>query len=153
MYAIFESEKVLLRFAGMLFMKELSALTSEAQLFRLDSPATKLSSVFMKKKGNQWLANSFGPLIREVLASPSGYEVDPEAVSKSDGAANAKRLEALCLRFFNQILSSMSSIPMDIRIYLNLVRQIVKRKAPSSELKSVGALLFLRYICPAMSSP
>ncbi|KAH3745039.1 RasGTPase-activating protein [Pelomyxa schiedti] len=153
-YNIFECEKLIFRFTVLLFNRELSALTSEAQLFRLDSPATKLSSVFMKRKGNKWLGTALGDIIREILKSPAGFEIDPDVASKGeDIEANCRKLEALAERFFAQIVTSVATLPLDIKMYLTVIRQVVQRSVPAASLKAVGALLFLRYICPAISSP
>ena len=65
-----------LDFLGGMLMNEVEAAADEWALFVDNGVGVRLGSAFMKLATPQYLNNTLGSLVREVCASPSGYEVD-----------------------------------------------------------------------------
>src|SRR3989338_8692973 len=132
--------------------KEVQATTSDGSLFRGNSPATKLMSAFTRLTGRPYLHALLKDLIDEIMANPSGYEVDPSK-TKDNIDSNMQKLLSTSERALNLIINSIDQCPSPFRYMASYLRQEVCKKFPDAKHTSVGGFLFLRFFCPAILSP
>jgi len=132
--------------------RELKATTQEETLFRTDSSATKTIVTFLKANAINTLHDLIGPIIREITSNPNGYEVDPEKF-KGDTKPNLERLRITSQKIFDTIIADVTKWPVQVRVILQNVRKLVAGVFPNSQLKAVGAFVFLRFLCPSLIAP
>mmetsp|Transcript_20990 Transcript_20990/g.29449 ORF Transcript_20990/g.29449 Transcript_20990/m.29449 type:complete len:525 (-) Transcript_20990:103-1677(-) len=157
---LFHAEGQALRLLMQLIYRDLKLTSAEDTLFRIDSMATKTARNYLKMVASDYLRNTLVNLIVEVIMNPKGYEIDPKHLQHLPSeelqptiAANLQRLQNQCQIFLDAIIDSVNDLPMNIRKFFNLLRQLVGQCFPSKELKCVGSILFLRFLCPAVIAP
>jgi len=123
-------------------------------LFRNDSMATKTSRNYFKMIAPDFLRNALSSLINEVVSNSKGFEVDPKKFQDGDELnKNIANLKNISQRFLDVITQSLDEVPMNMRKFFNLLRQLVRQCFPKSELRAIGSFMFLRLICPAIVAP
>lgn len=153
---VFNSERFVSRLMAHCFSKEISKTNSENTLLRNDSPSTKISVAYLKwiDSSTGFFKNSILPLIKMVVENPNGYEVDPEKLAKGeDPKSNAQNLLSMTQKILDAILKSQQKCPYQLQEMLSSIRKLVSQKFPESELKAIGGIVFLRFICPSIFSP
>jgi len=172
---LFNAEGHALRLLIQLIYRDLKATVYEDILFRNDSMATKTTRNYFKLIGSDYLRTVLSAGVKDVLLNPKGYEVDssklisgnrrsllemtpPDSRRSSEVSVwniedNKKRLWTISQLFLDSILDSVDKIPLNMRKFFNLLRQLVRQCFPQKELKSIGAFLFLRFLVPAIISP
>jgi len=94
------------------------------------------------------------PIAMESIMTPSSMEVDPNKMDDSaDAAVNQLQLMLISQKLFGAITRSIDSMPNQLRILYQHVRNEVQRKFADYVYKSVAGFLFLRFICPAVLAP
>ncbi|KAJ6249416.1 ras gtpase-activating protein [Anaeramoeba flamelloides] len=126
-------------------------------LFRINSLATKLLSVFSEQYGKEYLIGILALPIKSIIEKDSNFEIDPNRIMETNNEIDLKKnklaLQKKVQDFFNIIFNSVEQVPIIIREICYYIRKITKKKFPEMELLSVGAFFFLRFICPAITSP
>lgn len=84
-----------------------------------------------------------------LILPPTPQEL--RAAENLDG--NRAVLESMTRRFVNDITASASTCPRRTQELLELLRTGVRQKFPEAELGCVGALYFLRFLCPKILAP
>ena len=120
----------------------------------VDSLATKTAGAFLKIVAKEYLANTIGPTVRDVLAAPAGYEVDQNKLAEGENRdENMARLSAMSGTALERITDSLPELPMAVRVFLERLKRRVERKFPGARLKAIGAFMFLRFMQPSIFSP
>ncbi len=125
-------------------------------LFRGTCLETKVISGYIHRECAEFARATVSPLLRwlQEHGSNAALEVDPAKEPSQDAVA---RHQALVLEGAELVLSSIVSqsalIPDHVCHVLRSIQTIVERKFPDMGVRSVGALLFLRLVCPVMVSP
>ena len=144
-------------FVDQVMLQEIDRCTVDTTLFRTDSLATKTAGAYLKMVARDYLIATVGPTVRDVIAAPDGYEVDPSKLSGGGGAddvaANMARLAATCGVALERITESLPDVPPVVRIFFERLKRRVERKFPSARLKAIGAFMFLRFMQPSIFSP
>lgn len=134
---------------------EVSQTEHEGTLFRGNSMATKVLSVYGIMAGQQYLCEVLGGPIEYLFANESlGWELnEAKAPPGSNVDANVRNVLELTNMFFDSVVNSVSTSPTLLRQICRCLRTEVGQKFPDSEYISVGGFYFLRLICPALVSP
>jgi hypothetical protein len=125
--------------------REVEGTAEAAQLFRGNSVATNLLSMYTTSVCGPFLSELLGPLVLRVSKFKRGTEIDPNRVSSdthSSAAQNQRNLEAFCSAFLDAILAAEHSVPPQLRLVLDLVGRIVEPKFGASGRRICCASLF-----------
>ncbi len=96
-------------------VNEVRKSNDSAVLFRTNSIAMKLVSVFARRVGVDYYKLMI-PVIQELFAHSARYEIDPSRVEADERVdSNAQRLLTLCQRFADTIFNSPESVPVEVR--------------------------------------
>jgi hypothetical protein len=170
MELVSEEQRVLQVLARMI-EEEIANTPDEAlgSVLRGNNALSKLEGEFVKRKGRAWLREVLGPVLTGVLADVAYYEVNPEKVRTSLGAAASARSEevdAICalgkesvLALANQILSavcseqSLRALPVSMRVIAAKTLHCAQQRGVEDALAVAGGFLWLRVLSPALTAP
>jgi hypothetical protein len=128
-----------------------------AQMLRSNSVATKLVSNYMKMFGSDYLKKTLGSLTREICEDNMNLEVDPAKAGGADTDANMSKVLEYAQRFMDIILHSAGDLPDTIRAISAHLKEHVQKKftdeGSSVSFISISGLIFLRFLCPALTAP
>ncbi len=139
--------------------QEVEATMSVSVLFRSNSMAIRLVSMYAKLLATPFLKFLLSPLIEETLSGdPGRFEVDPARLT---GVANAvavakknqKTLQDMVCKYLDAIFGSLNRVPRVLRRIAGMFVETVESKFPGASEKAVGGFFFLRFICPAIVAP
>lgn len=139
--------------------QEVEATSSVSVLFRSNSMAIRLVSVYAKLLATPYLKSLLSPLIEETLSGdPSRFEVDPARLSAAPNAAaaakkNQKTLHDMVIKYLDAIFASLERVPRMMRRIAAMLVEHVESKFPGASEKAVGGFFFLRFVCPAIVAP
>jgi len=134
--------------------QEVAATADPSTLFRGNSVATKLMTAFTRLAGIAYIQRTLKELIREVIADPKDFEVDPDKLSSQEELPNhIAKLKRTSLSFLQAIFNSVDWIPSAFKVISCQLMEDVSKKFPESRFKAIGSFLFLRVLCPAIMSP
>ncbi|KAM0792957.1 hypothetical protein ACM66B_002715 [Microbotryomycetes sp. NB124-2] len=142
-------------FLRTIIQEEVDNTEHEATLFRGNSFATRLMTVYARARGYAYLRRTLGGLILQLCERPSQFvdELDPGRRSEDDEATSSSELESVTEAFLHTISASVADVPPEIRDICLHVAVAVGTKFPESVFTSIGGFLFLRFINPAIISP
>jgi hypothetical protein len=133
---------------------EVSQAEGVATLFRRNSLATKMIGGCMTTYGQKYLKELLGPFIDKMIKEKISLEVDPSRTGSEEIAAqNMKVLNDVLADLIERILSALDKIPIEIRQIATLLYDGIVQKYESAARVAIGGLIFLRFICPAVTSP
>ena len=121
---------------------------------REDSANTFLMQLHLRHIGNRWLFNKLCYPIRKVLSSKSSVEIDPIRLDAKHSLK--KNIENLCTftsRILDDILSSVNDLPSPIIKLCYVLFKTTESKFPDGGYLAIANYLFLRFICPIISTP
>ncbi|KAJ1548500.1 Ras GTPase activating protein ira2, partial [Cladochytrium tenue] len=154
--SIFTSKGQVIRLLTTVIEQEVNRTDYSQNLFRRNSMATRLLAAFSRLCGHDYLVEALKPVFDEILAiKPTlTFEIDPARLTEfDDPSINLKNLKMLVKRLLDNIVGAQHHLPQDIRIVCHQLSVIVGRKYPDAQVTSVGAFIFLRFICPAIVAP
>jgi hypothetical protein len=123
-------------------------------LFRVDSMATKLMKKYTRKYGSAWIIETLRPITEKLCEKDVNMEVDPDKIkSNSDRLQNVDKLKLSVDAFMSAIVASEKTCPLQVRELCRMLVHVVKTKFPQLGTRVIGGFLFLRVICPAITSP
>lgn len=138
---------------------EVKANDNPGTLFRQNTIATRIMTAYTKLTGTPYLIRVLKPFIIDIVnGNTQHYEVDPNKASGGENMEavlnqNLSRLLETSQKILDAILRSANEFPVQLRILSHFLGQEVSKKFPNSKHASVGGFLFLRFICPALTSP
>ncbi|EDQ90230.1 uncharacterized protein MONBRDRAFT_16390, partial [Monosiga brevicollis MX1] len=154
--AVFQSRRSLLMLCGGLVRQEVTRSQNAGTLLRRNSLATKVVAHAFRVLDNGYLYNTLGPVLQDLIADERCYELDPNRTpQQTPEELNQSRhnVEDLCTAILTRLRDSIEDMPTSLRGILMVVRAAVASQFPEAELGAVGAIVFLRYISPAIVSP
>jgi neurofibromin 1 len=154
---LFDYKNRLTSFLTQILMTEVDALESGKldTLFRGNTIACKVLSIAFKTFGLYYLQSVLRPLILNLMKTQENdYEVDPARLQNpAKLRANQTCLLELVNSFYDTILKSQPSLPLQLRTVCHILYQVVVEKLPDCGLDTVNSAIFLRFINPAIVSP
>ncbi|KNC47712.1 C2 domain-containing protein [Thecamonas trahens ATCC 50062] len=140
--------------------REIQMAASSVTLFRSNSRACKLYSVYAKVVGLPYLYATLGPLFVQLVEQDGSIEVAPEKVRKSksgsvDVTVNKWRLLVVAQKFFKAITESVDAVPYELRQLAQTLWHEMGKPSAFPERRSIalGTFFFIRFICPAIAQP
>eukprot|EP01103_Thecamoeba_quadrilineata_P008673 TRINITY_DN18403_c0_g1_i1.p1 TRINITY_DN18403_c0_g1~~TRINITY_DN18403_c0_g1_i1.p1 ORF type:complete len:562 (+),score=108.44 TRINITY_DN18403_c0_g1_i1:83-1768(+) len=130
-----------------------SNTTDPTTLFRGETAAVKLMSKYFILEGKTYLHSFVRPLVSKITQSGS-LEVNSQKLDPGENAQdNAIKLLAVTQEFIDQFCQNPNQCPVKFRhVFITVLRE-VKNIYPQLAETIVGTLLFLRFICPAITCP
>ena len=159
---LFDAKHLLSPLLWNMFYKEVEVSDCMQTLFRGNSLGSKIMAFCFKIYGASYLHDLLEPLIRPLVCPEPGvaaesYEVDLARLdSHEDVQENRKNLIALTMKVFNAIVSSADKFPPQLRSMCHCLFQVLSKRFPQfpqNNIGSVGTVIFLRFINPAIVSP
>ncbi|KAI9331843.1 hypothetical protein BDR26DRAFT_824234, partial [Obelidium mucronatum] len=125
-------------------------------LFRQNSLATRLLTVFSKTYGREYLINAIKPVLDELLDihKNMSFEIDPNKMLPGEEATvNRKNITTLVERLLDNLLGHPEKFPQELRVVCGKLAEIVGQRFPENKTTAVGAFMFLRFINPIIVAP
>jgi len=148
------NRELTLKLIKIVVKKEVNKTESPANLFRRNSMATRLLTIFAKYEGSYYLKRTLQPYLIKLVADSvdKSYEIDPTKIQYGDKDSNIENLKNACQGFVDVITNSQG-IPSCFIDLCTFIAEIVEDKFHGSHLQAVGGFIFLRFFCPAIVSP
>lgn len=152
---LFNSQKQAAVLLQNLLSREIYSSEDTATLFRRDSMATKTVRNFFSLVAKSYLKKHIMPFVAYVISvvkNGGSFEVDPaKLASTAEITTNSAKLLAGVKKFLSSILDSCDDLPISVRLCFCKLNIIIRKRIKSSS--PVGALFFLRFVCPAVLFP
>jgi len=141
----------LLRYA---LQKEVTHEVSPNTIFREDRLSFRVISHMLEMNGRAWVRVTLRPIVDTMRTSTESFEINPTRLQKmKDRPANLKRLRQLAESIIEAILKSGETMSINFRIICCIARTKVANVQPAYEIPALSALVFLRFLCPALCFP
>ncbi|KAI8904263.1 hypothetical protein DFJ77DRAFT_435890 [Powellomyces hirtus] len=155
--AVFEDRGKSLDLIERVVQREVENTDTPANLFRRNSIATRLLTIYAKQQGQEYIRNTLRPIIFELAerCPPMSFEVDPIKLRDGDNAeVNLQNLRVVSQGILDSIIGpGAARFPTLLRQACGIVWRLVGTRFPDARVTAVGGFLFLRFICPAIVSP
>jgi len=154
LFKVFHTQPSLVQLLKAVIELEVSATDHESTLFRGNSFATRILTVYARTRGYHYLRETLKELLSTVCSKPDGFvlDFDPHRESPDDGSA-VRNLEQITAAFLSTISNSLDEMPQAIREITAHIADAVGSRFPESIFTAVGGFIFLRFINPAIVSP
>jgi len=151
---IFEDNNASISLLQAFISDEVRTTESVGTLFRSNSMVSKMFKFYSRLIGLPYLYTTIGPEITELIDLQLGLEVDPEKMEEGTDLDEMRwTLMAQSQKILKQVLASLEEVPSQFKILLNHVKECVEERFPSNVNTTIGGFIFLRFFCPAISSP
>jgi len=115
---------------------------------------SKMFKFYSRLVGLPYLYTTIGPEITQVIAEEIGIEIDPEKMEEGDDLDEMRwTLMAQSQKILKEILNSSEECPTQFRQLFVHIEKTVRARYPDSVRTTIGGFIFLRFFCPAVSSP
>ncbi|ETW06379.1 hypothetical protein, variant 1 [Aphanomyces invadans] len=151
---------------------EVQSALSLATLFRSDDYSSRLLSTYAKAVGLRFIHTALADHIRALCTDKTKYSCsdfelniikDPSLSDPAKLQRNADNLMQVCQNIVDSILNHMDELPLSfVHVCRYLKEKLIERfldaeddyDGSSSPIKAImGGFLFLRFICPAITTP
>eukprot|EP01080_Neovahlkampfia_damariscottae_P001811 gene1811-953_t len=134
--------------------KEVEANISSETIFRRNSLASKLITVYFKIKGQKYLQLVLGGLVQSMLEEDLKLEIDSTKVKEDESLEeNIKGIEKVTRSILNVLTDTVDAFPLELKTILNYAYETSNKKFEGSGETCVGGIFFLRFFNPALISP
>ncbi len=154
LFKVFNTQASLVELLKAVIELEVTATDHESTLFRGNSFATRILTVYARTRGYHYLRETLKELLATVCSKPDGFvlDFDPHHESPDDDSA-VRNLEQITAAFLTTISNSLEEMPKAIREITAHIADSVGERFPESVFTAVGGFIFLRFINPAIVSP
>lgn len=126
-------------------------------MFRGNSLATKAMEAYMKLVAADYLQETLGDYVKQVLESNDSCEVDPLKLGNHSGNTLERNQQNLIHQAniaWNRILHSVFRFPLQLKYVFNALRmRLEESKRIGLTDNLISSSIFLRFLCPAILSP
>ena len=158
---LFDAKHLLSPLLWNMFYREVDLSECAQTLFRGSSLGSKIMAFCFKIYGATYLQGLLEPLIQDLIdnaeCETSTFEVDPIRIEKhEDIDVNQRNLMRITQTVFDAIISSSDRFPSQLRSMCHCLYQVMCKRFPNAQgnnIGSVGTVMFLRFINPAIVSP
>jgi len=134
--------------------EEVKNTESAGTLFRSNSMVSKMFKFYSRLIGLPYLYFTVGPELDELIAANLGLEVDPEKMEEGADLDEMRwMLMAQSQKILKQVLNSSEECPVQFRSLFSHIKFVVGERFPENVNTTIGGFIFLRFFCPAISSP
>jgi len=115
---------------------------------------SKMFKFYSRLIGLPYLYITIGPEMDELIAEELGLEVDPEKMEEGTDLDEMRwTLMAQSQKILKTILNSVDDCPAQFRQLFAHIKRCVAERFPENVNTTIGGFIFLRFFCPAVSSP
>jgi len=133
---------------------EVRSTETVGTLFRSNSMVSKMFKFYSRLIGLPYLYETIGPELCELIEDELGLEVDPEKMEEGTDLDEMRwMLMAQSQKILKQVLNSFDDCPTQFKTLLNHIKRCVADRFPENVNTTIGSFIFLRFFCPAISSP
>lgn len=133
---------------------EVKNTENAGNLFRSNSMVSKMFKFYSRLIGLPYLYVTIGPEVDKLIFDELGLEVDPEKMEEGSDLDEMRwTLMAQSQKILVQILNSVDKCPPQFRVLFSHIKEAVAAKFPNNIYTTIGGFIFLRFFCPAVSSP
>ncbi|KAJ3298331.1 Ras GTPase activating protein ira2 [Borealophlyctis nickersoniae] len=151
---VFEGRGRALELLTKVVEREVASTDAPTNLFRRNSMATRLLTVYARQQGQEYLRLTIQPLVDELMERPMSFEINPIHMSPhEDAETNLRNVKMVAQGFLDSILGNVAHVPKPLRDACCIIARVVGAKFQSARMTAVGGFLFLRFFCPAIVSP
>jgi len=134
--------------------EEVKTTESAGTLFRSNSMVSKMFKFYSRLLGLPYLYVTIGPEIDELIGAQLGLEVDPEKMTEGTDLDEMRwMLMAQSQKILKQVLNSWDDCPTQFRSLFAHLKHVVAQRFADNVNTTIGGFIFLRFFCPAVSSP
>jgi len=134
--------------------REVNTTESAGPLFRSNSMVSKMFKFYSRLIGLPYLYETIGPEINEIIEDELGLEVDPEKMEEGTDLDEMRwTLMAQSQKILKSVLNSVDKCPPQFRVLFSHIKKCVSERYPGNVNTTIGGFIFLRFFCPAVSSP
>lgn len=152
----FDSRNKSLQLIKDVIIKEIEDTDITVGIFRSNTIATKLLSIYSRSRGLQYLQATLGPFLSNIKANPKDYvfEIEIEKLGDDD---DIQENMLKCEKCVEEIMACMERtenlFPSSFREICGTILYNVEKKFPEGKEIALSGFLLLRFICPALVSP
>jgi len=151
---VYQHNEKVLQLLQKFISDEVKTSESSSTLFRSNSMVSKMFKFYSRLIGLPYLYETVGPEICELIEQELGLEVDPEKMEEGTDLDEMRwTLMAQSQKLLKSIFNSVEKCPAQFRILFAQIKECVSDRFPNSVNTTIGGFLFLRFFCPAISSP
>jgi neurofibromin 1 len=154
MIVVFQDAGKVLHLLEAFIAEEVRNADSAGTLFRSNSMVSKMFKFYSRLIGLPYLYTTIGPELNELIEEELGLEVDPEKMEEGTDLDEMRwTLMAQSQKILKTILASDVDCPPQFRQLFAHIRKCVAERFPENVNTTIGGFVFLRFFCPAVSSP
>eukprot|EP00178_Gracilaria_changii_P010544 TRINITY_DN30683_c0_g1_i1.p1 TRINITY_DN30683_c0_g1~~TRINITY_DN30683_c0_g1_i1.p1 ORF type:complete len:882 (-),score=130.54 TRINITY_DN30683_c0_g1_i1:64-2553(-) len=154
MVIVFESSNKTLDMLKYYIEQEVLNVENPATLFRANSMVSKMFKFYSRLIGLPYLYKTIGKTITQLNFENLGIEVDPEKMEEGEDLNEMRwTLLAQSQKILKHILNSSSDCPTQFRYLCWQLKESVSERYDDHIDKTIGGFIFLRFFCPAVTSP
>lgn len=134
-------------------------LTAET-LFRRNGVCSKLMTAYVKKYGLDFILGIIKDPILKIIEENKNLEIDTTKLQDMEKdsiekfiSENGKILSDIAEEIFQRIFKSKDSVPTPLIIFFSYLKEVSDAKFNGYGVTAVGAIFFLRLLCPGFVSP
>lgn len=156
---IFDAKGKCLNLVKAVVTREVEKADAPLEILRRNCVATKVLSLYAHQKGAEYLKQTLGPFMKDLIANPEPYvfESNPEKIPEGETEeANFIRFERTLEKLLESFRSTNGDIPDELREICHTISTTAGPKFAGSKDNSVTAIsafFFLRFICPSLVTP
>jgi len=151
---IFQANDKVIPLLERFIIDEVEATEHAGNLFRSNSMVSKMFKFYSRLIGLPYLYLTIGPEIAQLVDEKIGIEVDPDKMEEGSDLDEMRwMLMAQSQKILKEILNSSEKCPSEFRELFIQIEKTVKEKYPENVRTTIGGFIFLRFFCPAVSSP
>ncbi|CCF59180.1 hypothetical protein KAFR_0G01460 [Kazachstania africana CBS 2517] len=134
-----------------LLKEEIKDATRCSEILRRNSCGTRALALYARQKGHQYLIDTLGPVLQEIIES--GVFLDIEPSPSNEGKPQVDTFMHYLEKLVDSLENSVDLFPPELLIVCKTIYESVVEKFPEYALIAVGSFVFLRFIGPALVSP
>ncbi|XP_049852221.1 uncharacterized protein LOC126329980 [Schistocerca gregaria] len=153
---LFQKQGVHMMLFEFLIQEEVERCKSVNTLFRGEELFSRVLRAYVRSRGQEYVQIVLLPLIKEIVTEELHFELDPNRADPNTPLQeNYMAIKSLASRFLDVILNSYEYLPSEFLNLCNIIyRECLKRlNVPDLDQVVASGLIFLRFICPAITSP
>lgn len=142
------------RLTSFCISSEVDSTLDSALILRGSGIYTKILSTVINISGRDYLKNVLSPIVNTIITDDKPMEADPTRTMQDENIEkNIKNLMDISTKIITELHKSISDLPGIIAIVARELYNKIKESFAGMEAQSVGGLLVLRFLVPALTMP